>query len=107
MYQEKTIKAAGTTFSNRQNYLRYLVMQNKAYKLFLVREPRNKADGNAIKILAKTDDKKTVQIGYIPRKDASILAPLMDAGTFIQIAGSRITGGFDLNFGMTLDLKWS
>lgn len=107
MYQEKTIKAAGTTFNNRQHYLRYLLTQNKKYKILLVREPKNKADCNAIKILARTDDRKTVQIGYVPRIDASVLAPLMDTGTFVQITDNRITGGFDFNFGMTLTLKWT
>lgn len=45
-------------------------------RVYLVREPSNPYDRNAVKVLCSNG----MQIGYIPREHASYLAPVLDAG---------------------------
>jgi hypothetical protein len=44
--------------------------------VYLVREPDNPADPNAVMVLLR----QGYQIGYVPREEAEKLAPLLDAG---------------------------
>lgn len=75
------LKVVGVTFTNegtgekRGEIIRELAGSKKPedINITLVREPENKYDMNAIKVLA--DDR---QIGYIGKEYASIIAPLMD-----------------------------
>ena len=79
--QNVDLKVVGVTFTNegtgekRGEIIRELAASKKPVdiNIQLVREPENKFDMNAIKVLA--DDK---QIGYIGKEYASIIAPLMD-----------------------------
>lgn len=107
MIVKKDFNAAGTTFKNRQKYIQYLVMQKKNFKIRLTREKNNKADPNAVKILAITDDKKIVQIGYVPREIAATIAPIMDKGSYIYVNSSKIVGGGkNYSYGMKLNIGW-
>ncbi len=49
---------------------------NKGDKLLLLREPENHFDPDAIQVL----DSKKRKLGYIPEKDNTVFARLMDAG---------------------------
>lgn len=78
--QNVDLKVVGVTFTNedtgekRSDIIRELMDRNVGdIKIELVREPNNKFDINAIKVLA--DNK---QIGYIGKEYATIIAPLMD-----------------------------
>lgn len=78
--QNVDLKVVGVTFTNedtgekRADIIRELMNKNpEDIKIQLVREPDNKFDINAIKVLA--NDK---QIGYIGKEYATIMAPLMD-----------------------------
>lgn len=79
--QNVDLKVVGVTFTNedtgekRGEIIRELAAEKKPedIKIELVREPENKYDMNAVKVLA--DGR---QIGYIGKEYASILAPLMD-----------------------------
>ena len=78
--QNVDLKVVGVTFTNedtgekRADIIREMMEKNpQDIKVQLVREPENKFDTNAIKVLA--DDK---QIGYIGKEYATIIAPLMD-----------------------------
>ena len=78
--QNVDLKVVGVTFTNedtgekRSDIIRELMEKNpEEIKIELVREPENKYDMNAIKVLA--NDK---QIGYIGKEYASIISPLMD-----------------------------
>ena len=64
---------AGVIFEDRQSYIKVLKV---GYKLWLIREPSNQFDQNAIRIL----DSKKNHLGYIPKKIASTLAYEMDRG---------------------------
>lgn len=95
--------AAGVTFNNRQKMLGYLIKHPDA-KIVLCREPDNKHDKNAIKILAKTD--RRVNVGYVPKILAEKLAPLMDSKTFIHIDQFQIIGSYHSNYGMKLKASY-
>lgn len=78
--QNVDLKVVGVTFTNegtgekRADIIRELMDKNPSdIKIELVREPENKYDMNAIKVLA--NDK---QIGYIGKEYATIIAPLLD-----------------------------
>ena len=73
-------RLAGVTFGSRQHYIKEYCRQ--AQKYFLVREPDNEFDPNAIRVLVS---KYKADIGYIPAKKAELLAPLMDAGIELKV----------------------
>ncbi len=91
-----TIRAAGTTFENRQERLGFL----KQFKLedlsvTLEREPENKFDSNAIQIVIHIHPilKKTV-IGYVPNVLARELSKVIDAGVKTKARLLGIIGGY-------------
>ena len=68
------IKVAGTTYiNNKDTIIRELNINDS---LTLVREPDNKYDEYAIKVLTGRGEK----IGYIPRENNKIFARMLDAG---------------------------
>lgn len=71
------LKVVGVTFSNEDGTKRkdIIVGMKLESPIMLEREPSNKYDTNAVKVL--TDGG---QIGYIGKDYSSILAPYMDAG---------------------------
>lgn len=78
--QNVDLKVVGVTFTNegtgekRSDIIRELMNKKQEdIKIQLIREPENRFDANAIKVLA--DDR---QIGYLGKDYASIMAPLMD-----------------------------
>lgn len=83
-------RVAGGTIGNRQHYIRNYC--RLAQKFFLEREPDNPHDPNAIKVLVS---KYKALIGYIPKKIASQLAPLMNSG--IELRCGFVLKIFDEN----------
>ena len=91
-----TIRAAGTTFENRQERIQFLKQfQPEDLSITLEREPENKFDSNAIQIVVhiKPISRKTV-IGYVPRGLAKELAKVMDAGIHAAATLVQIIGGY-------------
>ena len=83
-----TTKVVGVTFENRQEVVARLQMGDRVW---LEREPFNRYDTNAIKVICNNAE----QIGYINRYLAQSLAPLMDRlnspirGKVYLLTGSR------------------
>lgn len=77
--QNVDLKVVGVTFTNedgrkRADIIRELIGKNQNdIKIQLVREPDNRFDMNAVKVIADNE-----QIGYIGKEYAQIIAPLMD-----------------------------
>ena len=78
--QNVDLNVVGVTFKNedtgekRGEIIRELMVKNpEEISIELVREPDNRFDMNAIKVLADSR-----QIGYVGKEYASIIAPLMD-----------------------------
>lgn len=57
------------------------IMPTYCQRLELVREPNNRADPNAIRVLCNNG---SAMLGHIPRDIAEDLAPVMDRGTIIR-----------------------
>ena len=91
-----TIRAAGTTFENRQDRLKFLQQfKMEDLTVTLEREPDNKFDSNAIRIVVhiKPISKKTI-IGYVPRSYARELSKVIDIGVQIKATLKQIIGGY-------------
>ena len=78
--QNVDLKVVGVTFKNedtgekRSDIIRELMNKNQEeISIELVREPENRYDMNAVKVLADSR-----QIGYIGKEYASIIAPMLD-----------------------------
>jgi hypothetical protein len=81
-------RVVGTSFDNRQSVVALLTEREKVY---LIREPENPFDSNAIKVV-RWDHR---QFGYLNRELASHIAPKMDrymrpAPAFVTV----IMGGY-------------
>jgi len=81
-------KLAGVTFEGRQGALTGLV---PGAPLRLEREPENPHDPNACAVF----DVHGSQLGFLNRRLASVLAPVLDAGVAYEIEVSDVTGGAD------------
>ena len=71
------IVAGALRSAERRNACEQLTM---AEHVLLEREPENRHDRNAILILTEAGD----ELGYVPREDAKAIAPLMDAGGWVD-----------------------
>lgn len=71
------LKAVGVTFRNEDGSSRQELISklDENAALFLVREPENQHDKNAIKVMTLFG-----QVGYIGKDYAAILAEMMDGG---------------------------
>lgn len=91
-----TIRAAGTTFENRQERLQFLKQfKPEDLTVTLEREPRNKFDGNAIQIVVhiKPIRRKTI-IGYVPKGLARELSKVIDMGILVKASLIGVIGGY-------------
>lgn len=91
-----TVRAAGTTFENRQERLEFL----KQFKpndltVILEREPNNQYDTNAIKIVVHILplSRRTV-VGYVPKELARELSKVLDMGIQVKASLKQIIGGY-------------
>lgn len=73
MIKNVKLKVVGVTFEGRQEIIKQL---NKNDVITIRREPSNRFDINAIAVWSEKG-----QVGYIGKDYATILAPMMDAGT--------------------------
>lgn len=91
-----TIRAAGTTFENRQERLKFLQQfKQEDLAVTLEREKDNKFDSNAIQIVVhiKPIHRRTV-IGYIPKGMARELSKVIDIGIQMKAVLKQIIGGY-------------
>ena len=80
-------KVVGVTFENRQSVLSTL---EAGVELSLERQPENVFDSHAIAVnILETG----VQLGFLNRRLAARLAPIMDSGVPYSAAVSAVTGG--------------
>lgn len=91
-----TIRAAGTTFENRQERLKFLQQfKQEDLAVTLEREKDNKFDSNAIQIVVhiKSIHRRTV-IGYIPKGMVRELSKVIDVGIQMKAVLKQIIGGY-------------
>lgn len=83
-------KLAGVTFDGRQEVLASL---KPGQLLSVVREYENKFDPNAIKIFTTEDTPR--EVGFLNRRLAHALAPVIDSGVEYSAEVTSVTGGVD------------
>ena len=91
-----TIRAAGTTFENRQERLNFLrQFKPEDLTVTLEREPENRFDRNAIRIVVHIlpISRKTV-VGYVPKGLARELSRVLDMGVQVKASLMKIIGGY-------------
>ncbi len=81
-------KLAGVTFEGRQDVIAGL---EPGTPLRLVREPDNAYDANACAV----HDARGVQVGFLNRRLAAVLSPVLDAGVEYDAEVTDVTGGQD------------
>ncbi|MDA3936759.1 MAG: single-stranded-DNA-specific exonuclease RecJ [Actinomycetota bacterium] len=81
-------KLAGVTFEGRQDVVAGL---EPGAPLRLQRQPDNQYDANACGL----HDSRGVQVGFLNRRLAAVLAPVMDAGVEYDVEVTEVTGGQD------------
>ena len=97
-----TIRAAGTTFENRQERLQFLQQfRPEDLTVTLESEKDNKFDDNVIQIVVhiKPIRRRTV-IGYIPKGLARELSRVIDMGIQVKATLMQIIGGLPLREGV-------
>ena len=80
-----TINVAGVSWENRQELIKELKVDSE---VILLRDPTNQYDKNAIAVKTK----ENIQIGWVPKKIAEVLAPEIDAGINWQAKVESIIG---------------
>lgn len=100
-------KTAGVTHGNRQKLLARLARYSaEDITITLNREPENKADRNAVQVIAAVRGKGSAVMGYLNRQLAAVVAPLLDKGKRVVSAFKAITGGeeYFLNYGLNISI---
>lgn len=90
------IRAAGTTFENRQERIKFLKsFHHDDLTITLEREPSNQIDSNAIQIVVhiKSISRKTV-IGYVPKETARGISKVIDMGIQVNASLMQFIGGY-------------
>ncbi len=103
-----TIRAAGTTFENRQERLQFLQQfRPEDLTVTLESEKGNKFDDNAIQIVVyiKPIRRRTV-IGYVPKGLARELSKVIDMGIQVKATLMQIIGGYAYkeNYGALINI---
>ncbi len=81
-------KLAGVTFEGRQQVVARL---EPGVPLRLERQPGNQFDANAVALYDPLGD----QVGFLNKRLAAVLAPVLDAGVEYDVEVADITGGAD------------
>ena len=91
-----TIRAAGTSFENRQERLSFLrQFSPEDLSVTLEREPDNRYDPNTIRIVVHIHSiRRRTVIGYIPKGLARELARVIDMGIKVKASLMQIIGGY-------------
>jgi hypothetical protein len=76
--REMSLAVVGLDYANpdKSNRRFEMAMRTRGEPVRLVREPKHKADENAIAVISARD----IQIGYIPSQRAALVARWLDAG---------------------------
>jgi hypothetical protein len=90
------VKTAGVTHGKRQKALARLERCPRGMvRVTLERDAANEHDKNAVAVVATVEGKGSYVVGYLPRRLAAFVAPLLDAGKAVKAGYKSVTGGFD------------
>lgn len=107
--ESMTVRAAGVTFKNRQEILKFLSQfKLEDLNISLKREPDNAYDRNAIQVIAHVKSiRKQAHIGYIPKGLSNELAKVIDKGVNITANTLGVIGGYSYkeSYGLLLNIS--
>lgn len=88
-----TMEVVGLGFRVKSDVRRVLAGRTNTapMRVAIEREPDNKSDPNAIRVIVAVGALKGKHIGYLRADTAALLAPLMDAGHFV-FKSAKLTG---------------
>lgn len=89
--EQVKIRVSGVTYGQRQKALEHL----KKYKaedisIQLIHESNNKYDRNAVQVIATVKNKGSYCMGYLPRRLAMFIAPLLTCGDTVTAVYSKV-----------------
>ena len=89
--EQVKIRVSGVTYGQRQKALEHL----KKYKaedisIQLIHESDNKFDRNSVQVIATVKNKGSYCMGYLPRRLAMFIAPLLDCGDTVTAVYSKV-----------------
>ena len=90
-------KIVGVSFEGRQDVAQTLA---EGMDLSVVRQPDNAYDPNAMAVMTADG----VQVGFLRRQIAQVLAPLADAGAVFRAKVLQVTGGDDRSWGVNIEV---
>jgi len=105
-----TVKVKGTASARlRQKALEHLTKYDPADVSFTIAaDSRNKADRNAVAVVAGVKCKGAFVIGYLPRGLAADISPLLRNGIQLYTTGA-VTGGYApyMNYGARVSIAFA
>lgn len=104
-YIPDKITLSGVTKNNRQDIIPKL---KENMKVIFLRDPFNQYDRYAIKVITTLNNEE-IQIGWIPKEYAEILAPEIDAGINWKGKINKILGGtkYKENYGVLINIYYN
>ena len=89
--EQVKIRVSGVTYGQRQKALEHL----KKYKaedisIQLIHDSNNKYDRNAVQVIATVKNKGSYCMGYLPRRLAMFIAPLLTCGDTVTALYSKV-----------------
>lgn len=99
-------KVVGVTKRNSDGSSRQQIVASltAGVQVYLLRETQNPHDPNAVAVYAYGGSR---QLGYLNRKVAQTVGPLLDNGKIISVKVTSITGGGGLNYGCNIAIGLS
>lgn len=100
-------RIAGISFENPDGTLRQAIARRvqKGDPLALRREPLNAHDANAIAVTWLSPEGEALQLGYVPRALAELLAGLVDRGAKLSASVDRTGGGGKFPLGIRMKIE--
>lgn len=100
----------GTSFGKRQIALAHLMNYSKdKIKIYLVREPRNSFDKDAVAVVVRVLGRGSFKMGYVSNNIAAAVSILLDKKYSINTEFKSVVGGplgdMNLNYGLKINLK--
>jgi len=94
--QRVNTSVAGVTFGNRQKALNRLGRyETGSVAVTLEREAGNEYDTNAVRVMVGVRDGAKYHLGYLPKRTAMLIAPLLDKGITVDAGFKSVTGGYE------------
>ena len=100
--KKMVLHLAGSTFCEGQKFLQSIKdggQELQPEKLYLVRDPQNPHDVNAVQVWYDDNGNK-IRLGFVNRNQAPEVAEYFDGGGYEYVLDAKICGSSDTNYGL-------